>query len=332
MDWSVIRASVAENWNDSAFWRGVALPFVVNTALIEPYFAHVNPQAGVDMMAEDWDNLVILDACRYDLFTARNTIDGDLQTRRSPGSNTAEFLQETFAGESFPDTVYVTANPQVSVRLDDPFHRTIPVWRDGWDEELNTVPPGTMVEATRAAHEEYPDKRIVSHWVQPHYPFIGERGRELLGRQAGIELSKRMADDTDADATSDHHTAWDMLRRDTASLGAVKTAYAENLDLALPHVAELLDDLDGRSVVTADHGNLLGERPSPCPVPFKLYGHPPGVHADALVTVPWLVVEGESRREVVAEKPESDVESDRDDGSKSAEQATERLEHLGYVE
>lgn len=332
MDWSVIRASLADNWNDPDFWRGVALPFVLRTALIEPYFRYVDPRDGDDFMAEDWDNLVILDACRYDLFAARNTLEGTLETRRSRGSNTAEFLGRTFRGREFPDTVYVTGNPQVSVRLDDPFHRTIPVWRDGWDDDLNTVPPATMAEATQRAHDEYPNKRIVSHWVQPHYPFIGERGRELLGRQAGIELSKRMAGEEDEETTSDHDTVWDMLRRETASKEAVKEAYAENFDLTLPHVEELLSGLEGRSVVTSDHGNLLGEYPKPCPVPFKLYGHPPGVHADALVTVPWLVVEGESRKRIVAEEPARTADAgDGSDGADADEQATERLEHLGYV-
>jgi len=37
-------------------------------------------------------------------------------------------------------------------------------------------------------------------------------------------------------------------------------AYNENLDIVLTEIEALLDELDGKSVITADHGNLVGER------------------------------------------------------------------------
>ena len=36
-------------------------------------------------MKEDWDNLVILDACRYDMFKKLNTINGKLEYKISIG-------------------------------------------------------------------------------------------------------------------------------------------------------------------------------------------------------------------------------------------------------
>lgn len=322
IDWSILRASIEDHWNDLDWWHDVAMQFVVTNALVKPYFRYFAPVAGTDVMAEDWDNLIILDACRYDMFEERHTLPGRLESRVSRGSNTAEFLRRNFRGRTFEDTVYVTANPQVSVRLDDPFHRTIAVWEDGWDDDLNTVPPATMREATANAHEKYPDKRIISHWVQPHYPFIGEFGREHIGHQAGIELSKRMA--SAAEAKSDHDHVWDMLKRGAVSEAVVRKAYTENLLVTLPHVEELLSELTGTTVVTSDHGNLLGEYPKPCPVPFRLYGHPEGVYSEKLVKVPWLVVTGEERKEIVAE--ESDHESER-----PGEEVADRLRDLGYV-
>lgn len=335
MDTSLIATNLRNNWNDPNWWSNIALPYAVRSALIQPYFTYGYINRGVDIMAEEWDTLIILDACRYDMFERLNTIEGELQSRRSKGSNTAEFLQQNFKGESYEDTVYVTANPQVHVNLDDPFYETVSVWRDQWDEELNTVRPEVMVEATLNAAEHYPNKRIISHFVQPHYPFIGEKAESLVENRAGIELSKRQADGEHAE--SDHEHIWDLLKRGVVSESAVWEAYDETLESTLPHVETLTAALTGRTVVTSDHGNLVGETPDPCPLPIRLYGHPPSVYADTLVNVPWLVIEAETRREIVAGEPdpaadrtqptaEQTATADEDDA-----EAAERLRALGYL-
>ncbi|MFC7028080.1 hypothetical protein ACFQH8_12560 [Halomicroarcula sp. GCM10025710] len=149
----------------------------------------------------------------------------------------------------------------------DPFHETVSVWRDEWDEAFNTVRPEAMVDATIDAQERFPDKRIISHFVQPHYPFIGEFGRTLVDEQAGMELSKRQA--TGETAESDHYNVWDLLQQGVITEADLWKGYNENLQLTLDHVEDLLEELVGRTVVTSDHGNLVGERPTPCPVPFS---------------------------------------------------------------
>ncbi|MFC7021032.1 MULTISPECIES: hypothetical protein [Haloarcula] len=325
MDVDVVRANLRNHWNDPKWWREIAMPFAVRATIVQPYFRYVHDNDGIDVMDEEWDNLLILDACRYDMFAAHNTLAGDLQRRVSKGSNTAEFLQRNFAGQTFDDTVYVTANPQVDVRLDAPFYETVSVWKDAWDEAFNTVRPEAMVEATLEAQERFPEKRIIAHFVQPHYPFIGEFGRTLVDDQAGIELSKRQA--TGETAESDHYNVWDLLQRGVVSEADVWKGYNENLQLTLEHVEDLLEELFGRTVVTSDHGNLVGERPTPCPVPFRMYGHPPSVYADALVTVPWLVVESETRRDIVEGVPTDE----RGDEPVEDEDAEERLRALGYL-
>ena len=139
-----------------------------------------NRVAGCDVMAEDWDNLLILDACRFDMFERANTIPGRLESRRSKGSATLEFVRNNFAGERHYDTVYVTGNPFVSTDAGDAFHDLYEVWRTDWDDELGTVRPEPMCEAVLRANEAYPNKRLVGHLMQPHHPFIGPTGRELL--------------------------------------------------------------------------------------------------------------------------------------------------------
>lgn len=274
---------------------------------------HFGGGDGIDVMEADWDNLVLLDACRYDAFEERNYIDGELRRVRSRGSHSVEFLTENFANRQFHDTVYVSSNPYTHVHLaPDTFHDIINVFHDGWDDSMQTVPPEAIVSATREAHERYPNKRIISHFMQPHQPFIGDIGDRF----------NQMALSRDADGGD---SIWLQLQYRIApvSVETVWNAYIENLDIVLSHVAELLDELDGRSVVSADHGELFGERG--VPIPLRTYGHPEGIRIPEVINVPWLEVPSENRREVTAEEPATQRENIDEDTIE------DRLSDLGYV-
>jgi len=84
-----------------------------------------------------------------------------------------------------------------------------------------------------------------------------------------------------------------------------------------------MENLAGKTVVTADHGQAIGERFRP--VPIRYYGHPAGVYADPLVTVPWLVDNRGDRKEIVAESPQAEAYVE-------ADIVSDRLEDLGYAE
>jgi len=43
-------------------------------------------------------------------------------------------------------------------------------------------------------------------------------------------------------------------------------AYIENLHVVLPHVEDLMTSLEGKTVVSSDHGNMVGERARPIPI------------------------------------------------------------------
>lgn len=270
-------------------------------------------ERGTHVMKEDWDNLVILDACRFDMFEAQNSIPGNLQRRRSLGSDSWEFLRENFAEGTFHDTVYITANPYATQLPKGTFHAVVDLLDDEWDPEQRTVLPETVVAAARNASERYPDKRLIVHFMQPHYPFIGAAGDRL-------EHTGLARPDDNERADSKRHV-WGSLRHGRIRKGDVVDAYRENLDIVLPHVEALLESLSGKSVVSADHGNLLGERTTPLPV--RGYGHPRGLDSTPLRAVPWHVVESTDRRAVVAEPP---VET----ANPSDGVIEQRLEALGY--
>jgi hypothetical protein len=62
----------------------------------------------------------------------------------------------------------------------------------------------------------------------------------------------------------------------------IKEHYIENLKIALKNVAWLVEQLDGKIIITSDHGEALGEN--------GLWGHAPKKDLPVLKTVPWFEV------------------------------------------
>ncbi|MFB6144437.1 MAG: hypothetical protein ABEJ98_03960, partial [Candidatus Nanohaloarchaea archaeon] len=271
---------------------------------------------GDDFMDEDWDNLVILDACRYDMFEEVNgneenehRIEGQLGYRFSKGSATIGFMKGNFDGREFHDTVYVTANPQLEWnrdKIDTEFFKVINLWEDeeAWSEKHHTVLPEEVTKRALEVAEEYPNKRLLVHYMQPHTPFLPENTDEEGPLTPYIYFHRIMEGEIEADRDD----TWWM--------------YLDNLRRAMPHVKELVENLEGRTVVTSDHGNMVGERSFPIPV--KEWGHPNRTFVPKLVKVPWLMIEGE-RRNIIEGEPEEQEDSEED------EKVKEKLRGLGYL-
>lgn len=265
-------------------------------------------ERGVDIFEEDWDNMLILDACRYDMFAEQHYLPGSLESRISKGSATWEFLQANFADRDLEDVVYVTASPMLHRNADvlNPrLHAVVNIWQeDGWDDEHRTVLPETVTEYAKRAAEDYPEKRLLVHYLQPHYPFLGPTGQEHF----------------DIDTLA----IWDELRAGNLEIPdeIIWEAFRENLDVVLPYAEELLAELRGKTVVTADHGQVIGERSFP--IPIREYGHPRGIYMDELVRVPWLVHQNGERRTITSEPPR-ETHEDIDETV-----VADRLEQLGY--
>ena len=291
----------------------------LGTAANQRYYRYRDQPSDFSIMDEDWDNLFLLDGCRYDLFEDTADLEGELESRTSPGSSSSDFLESTFTGRRYLDTVYVTANPHFDKIPDGTFHANINLLDDGWDPDLQTVPPDVMANAVREAHHEYPDKRILAHFMQPHYPFIGEHGREI--QQGGI--GRRNYDGEKLDS-GDEGDIWVKLqfRLNGVKADDVWKGYQENLALVLDEIEQLLPDIDGKTVLSTDHGNLVGDWIGP--IPCRGYGHPPNLYVDELVEIPWFIIPGD-RRVTTAESP------DRKD-TINDEVVANRLVNLGYKE
>ncbi|WP_411968549.1 hypothetical protein [Haloferax sp. YSSS75] len=157
--------------------------------------------------------------------------------------------------------------------------------------------------------EKFPNKKFIIHIMPPHWPYLGEIGKEAFG-----------------DDDSPMWQEW-TAGRHHGDEETVKRAYRENMDIALEYVADLIPELDGRTVLTADHGELLGDTIWPIPIPG--YGHPE-LHIPGLVQVPWMVWDSSDRREVTAESGIGHIHVDDSSEEEVSKSAEERLEYLGY--
>jgi hypothetical protein len=258
----------------------------------------------VAMVEEDWDTLIILDACRYDLLAETDPFDAPVEKKTSPATYTKGFLKKTFDDGDFPETVFVSANPHFE-SINARFHKRISLWEEEWDEKLGVTPPRAVTEAAINTFERHPEKRLIVHYMQPHYPFIGDIGQRMK-EQGIIHYKHSHGDDF-----------WRQLKDETVDADMFRKAYKQNLEVTIPHVQELIEMVPGKTIITSDHGNEFGR--------FGIYGHPAWAYSRGLVTIPWVVLENNQRRTIT---PGRATEGPGKENSK----VQERLAQLGYAE
>lgn len=262
---------------------------------------------GTPVYEHEWDVLVVLDACRYDMY---QRVVGDSDALLSVGSTSTEWMDNTFTdryAEEVASTAYVSANPY-SHKLDaERFGLIDDVWRDHWDEDLGTIPAEPVTDHGVAVARTGDYDRVICHYMQPHFPFIADgEGFGRLGR-GGFGLGE-----------DDSVNVWDMVERGELDAAAVTEAYDANLAYVFESVETLLENVDGTVAITADHGNALGE--------WGMWGHRAYVPSMALKKVPWDVRE-------VTDSGSYDPDFDPDAVEEGAdEDVTDRLRALGYTE
>jgi hypothetical protein len=279
-----------------------------------------------EVNSEEWDNLIVLDACRYDHFQRiyRDYFDDEsilkFEKRKSKGSATGEWLYKTF-GESY-NYRYFSAIPHVNSKgislskthseweydwkAVDHFEEIIDVWDSGWEENLDTVPPEALNNAF-TSNSKTDNLRNIIHYVQPHRPYIylktnynGIRnGKKYVeGEKNSSEGESQYKDvllghiGSLIELVSSRETKWKLREYLGMKAQGIEHAwrnkgiehyYEENLKLALEQVSELVTELEGKTVITADHGEFLGE--------YDKWGkHPYETNKPELREVPWLEI------------------------------------------
>ncbi len=226
----------------------------------------------INYLEENWDYLLVLDACRFDVFSeviADKLWKGGLEKVNSQANHTQAWYRTHWAEPN--DVHLITANPHPYLDGSGPafknFKSDTRAWREGQIDPRITL---KFFKERKKKGERY---RI--HLIPPHLPFLGKTGKKLF-KKLGLR-SITSPDVYEKIRQYGKEGNWDEL----------KECYRENLSLVLDAIREHADLLsDGRTVLTADHGELLGE--------WGIYGHPPRPKSlrlrRILRTVPWFEV------------------------------------------
>lgn len=217
----------------------------------------------LDMLrASDWNALIILDACRGDVL---QELVPEVEVVRGFAPHTAPWFRGMMQRDSLPDgTVYLTRNPMPASIYDPPE----PDWpqltmRSLWGENGRAGPPTELNEVVwRLLKYDGQPEHLVAHYHYPHHPYV--RG-------------SWMAEDP---CYPPHAYARGV------PLAEIRRAYRANIEIVLPAVLGLLSVLRGTVVITADHGEMLGEQTLPDEQPA--FVHDVAWDFDELFRVPWL--------------------------------------------
>jgi len=282
---------------------------------------------GTDIMKRDWDNLIILDACRYDTFNNTHTFDGKLDYIISKGSQSDEFCKKIFNQRELYDTVYVTANAYGAQIDEGVFHDKIVTFDEKNKVTANhskNFDPEHVLDTALQANTAYPNKRIIVHFMQPHRPYFGPKAEQLRKnlRTEGVDFEHwKTIKERDSKESAIVGDLLDAAREGYITTDQLYEVYEENLELVLEKVSELNSEMEGKTIITSDHGELLGGVADY--LTTRQFGHPRETYIEELRKVPWFVLSFDKRRTIVEEPP---VESANIDKSELENQ----LKALGY--
>lgn len=249
--------------------------------------------------------MVILDGCRADIIKEvvheYDFLSDDCA--RSIGGGSDIWMERTFDSEHsscMSETLYITSNPFSNEKIDSKeFAGVEEVWRNGWDDELGTVPPRNVTDTAIKMSRHKDHRRTIVHYMQPHHPFIPNPIDEGINKK---------------DPSNPHQSIWPMLREGDIEKNDAWEAYRDNLLYVLDDVKLLLNNIEKENIlITADHGNAFGE--------WGVWGH--GQYPISSVrSVPWVRTSAKDKKSY-----DTDVSSKGEDIDTTV---SERLQSLGY--
>ncbi|RLG76908.1 MAG: hypothetical protein DRO12_03515 [Thermoprotei archaeon] len=232
--------------------------------------------------AEEWDWLVILDACRYDFFERyafpeirKMYPNAKLEKRISLASETTGVLEKF---PRLPNSVVLTGHPFVLLRKDK-FDLLLDA---GFNYRLSTCPPWYMTTAFTIYYRRMIGyKRRILWFLQPHHPFIGK-----------VKLNIRIYE---GGKGSPLHTTDKIIKEyeEYKKRGILVEAYKENLILVVDYLKKILPKMNGKIIITSDHGEGLG-------IPLRkedkpILSHPGKRNEWELRLIPWCVIHNPHR-------------------------------------
>ena len=307
------------------------------------------------LMNKNWKYLIVLDACRHDYFKKvySNYLKGKLKKIKSTGRFTVEWAKTQFT--DYYDLIYISTNPFINSMISvkqggikfeakKHFSEIVDMWRYDVDPIKKVVLPKTVNERVLEKIKKAPKKRMIIHYMQPHYPYIhsnyskfdkytkmkiekktdsgfimskpylnpfSEKIKKMIPPKILIKLSKILG------KTSPKIKILEEIGEEK-----LRDAYQKNLEIVLEEVAKLCSNLNGKIVITSDHGEFLGED--------GIIGHNFPIESPILREVPYFEL-----REVKDKYKKKIIRKDRETTSETKKitnkkEIKKRLRTLGY--
>ena len=235
----------------------------------------------IDILKEDWDFLILLDACRFDYFKEvyqKHFDIGTLKKAISPSTWTMEWLNNIFEDNYYDDIIYVSPHPfinsQKEITFTDSFHdkrsfdgkkhffKVIDVWRGKSVNVLDaTVHPLKVNRAFHQTYLKYPNKRYIIHYIQPHRPYISINDKVKIDftsfeRFISVFLSPRQIWDFKKLLNRPSSSPLEDCYRKSGRKGIIEV-YKNEINLVLENIKILIDSISGNWLITSDHGERL---------------------------------------------------------------------------
>jgi len=236
----------------------------------------------IDLVDSNWKYLALLDASRYDYFKEvyKPFIkNGKLSLAESNTLSTPEWLQKNFKNRDCSDIIYLNTVIKFDHWLPNHnFFKVIHIWDLGWSNTLGTIHPLEVNKWFYKMHKEYPNKRFILHYMQPHGPHITIGGQptetkeqHVVGERH-IPKKKRFIRDFISGHLSETQ-AWTIKKylniksgipleayyREFGKDGVIEV-YKNEIKLGLEYVTKAMKESKGKWLITADHGVTVGEK------------------------------------------------------------------------
>lgn len=253
---------------------------------------------------EDWDIFVVCDGCRYDKFKEVNTIKGTLKKAESFVRTTPAWIQGVAQGADCSNIIYVTPLAKFDKHVPNhTFFKVVMMYKEKWNKSYDTVFPEDVTSFALNCLEEYPDKRIIVHYAQPHSPYLSVTPEEQGLFYNGETKPRLKKEYTFKEKMYKQAIKWlpsVFIWKLQKSIGTLNTgvgvlyfkrgwqgirdAYRNDLERVIMNTKILIDKYPNKKIIiSADHGELLGE--------YGKFGHG-GIRFKKTREIPWFIVNG----------------------------------------
>ena len=154
---------------------------------------------------------------------------------------------------------------------------------------MSTIHPR---EVNKACLSNKENKKTIIHYIQPHYPYLSYKEVYASPKEGYFKFllnnifqpSFRLITLQYILSLFSSKFQLSLVERVYLEIGidSLYYYYEDNLRIVLKNVLQLIEELNGKTIITTDHGEAFGEQ--------GIWGHLLETHIPVLIEVPWFEV------------------------------------------